>query len=63
MCNFFSHFHRFIIGFKGGTLKRLGSETNTRIIVPKLGQDGDIGKNYRIYNSKLFFIIRIKKKL
>lgn len=54
MCNFSSHFFRFIIGTKGATLKRLGSETNTRILVPKLGQEGDVGKNKKMIMMKMF---------
>ncbi|XP_014203478.1 activating signal cointegrator 1 complex subunit 1 [Copidosoma floridanum] len=37
-----SNFYRFIIGSKGATLKRLETDTNTVITVPRQGQNGDI---------------------
>jgi hypothetical protein len=40
---FFRVYFPYIIGSKGGTKKRLETETRTRIIVPKMGFDGDIG--------------------
>ncbi|KAJ8681231.1 hypothetical protein QAD02_017018 [Eretmocerus hayati] len=36
------HFFGFIIGKKGGTLKRLMDDTKTKIVVPRMGQDGNI---------------------
>ena len=40
----FSNFYRFIIGYKGNTLKKLGTETRTRIKVPRVGEQGEVGK-------------------
>lgn len=38
-----STYFKFIIGKKGETKKRLETETKTRITIPKMGQEGDIG--------------------
>ncbi|XP_055374465.1 activating signal cointegrator 1 complex subunit 1 [Condylostylus longicornis] len=49
-----SLFYSHIIGTKGTTKKRIESQTNTRIIVPKLGTQGDItvlGKSRSNVNS------------
>lgn len=39
-----SAFFPFIIGAKGATKKRIESETNTKIIVPRINERGNIGK-------------------
>ena len=39
-------FHKFIIGKKGETKKRLETETKTQIKVPRQIEDGDIGIFY-----------------
>ena len=41
---FFRAFFQFIIGTKASTKKRFETETRTNILVPKIGQDGDISE-------------------
>jgi len=36
-------FHKFICGKKGEAKKRLESDTGAKIIIPPIGQPGDVG--------------------
>ena len=36
--------YKFIIGKRGETKRKIEKETGTRIIIPRMGKEGDIGK-------------------
>ena len=45
-----SSLHRFIIGRRGETKRKIEKDTGTRIWIPRQGQEGDVGETfYQIY--------------
>lgn len=41
-----SSLFKFIIGKKAETKRKIGKETGTQIMIPRLGQEGDVGEFY-----------------
>ena len=39
--------YRFIIGKRGETKRKIEKETGTQIMIPRQGEEGDVGESYR----------------
>ena len=39
---------KFIIGKRAETKRKIEKETNTQILIPRQGEEGDVGEFYRI---------------
>lgn len=50
-------YYKHIIGRQAETRRRLEDETKTRVDVPKIGFDGDIGTYSLLYYGELIFLI------
>ena len=54
-----SSLHRFIIGRRGETKRKIEKDTGTRIWIPRQGQEGDVGETF----NQIYIILKSKPTL